>query len=210
MSLASPNRSYFLATHSRVPHASLSQLFTTCLFKLKLWASKSTTDVQDVHVEAQIRLNPPQKTNKNKTSTHRLIKSWKGTTVSENILKTFSLLSRRGIFRDSTHPHVKHTAGVWQCMGVSLWQVLARAGDVEGYPDHLNSQLHGCLQQVPAALQGRAEGHAGFSCVGLSGQLQQQPTKDFTKAISLRGKIIKREIESLFYRKEWGLKVANK
>lgn len=60
-------------------------------------------------------------------------------------------------------------------MGVCLLQVLAGAGDVEGHSNHLDSQLHGCLQQVPAALQREAEGHAGLSCVGLGGQLQQQP-----------------------------------
>lgn len=34
----------------------ISQLFTN-LFELKLWASKSTTNVQDVHVKSQIHLN---------------------------------------------------------------------------------------------------------------------------------------------------------
>lgn len=60
-------------------------------------------------------------------------------------------------------------------MGVGLLQVLAGAGDVEGYPHHLDSQLLGCFQQVPAALERGAEGHAGLSRVGLCSQLQQQP-----------------------------------
>ncbi len=63
-------------------------------------------------------------------------------------------------------------------MGVGLLQVLAGAGDVEGHPHHLDSQLLGCFQQVPAALQRETEGHAGLSCVGLGGQLQQQPRRD--------------------------------
>lgn len=62
-------------------------------------------------------------------------------------------------------------------MGVGLLQVLAGAGDVKGHTHHLDSQLLGCLQQVPTAFQRGAEGHAGLSCMGLSGQLQQQPRK---------------------------------
>lgn len=56
MSLASSDIIYVSATHGRAS----TQLFTTYLFKLKLCASKSTTDVQDVHVEAQIHLNRKQ------------------------------------------------------------------------------------------------------------------------------------------------------
>lgn len=41
--------------------------------------------------------------------------------------------------------------------------------------DHLHAQLFGHLQQVPAALQGAAEGHAGLFGVGLRGDLQQKP-----------------------------------
>lgn len=63
-------------------------------------------------------------------------------------------------------------------MGVGLLQVLAGAGDVEGYSHHLDPQFFGCLQQVPAALQRRTKGHAGLSRVCLSGQLQQQPIGD--------------------------------
>lgn len=63
-------------------------------------------------------------------------------------------------------------------MSVGLLQVLAGAGDVERHPHHLESQLLGCLQQVPTALQREAKGHAGLSCVGLGGQLQQQPRRD--------------------------------
>lgn len=57
-------------------------------------------------------------------------------------------------------------------MGVGLMQVLAGAGDVEGYPNHLDSQPLSCLKQVPTALQRGAEGHASLSRVGLCGQLQ--------------------------------------
>lgn len=78
-----------------------------------------------------------------------------------------------------SYPHVKHTAGVRQCMCVGLLQVLAGAGDVKRHPHHLDSQLLGCFQQVPATLQREAESHAGLSCVGLGGQLQQQPIRDF-------------------------------
>lgn len=78
---------------------------------------------------------------------------------------------------ESTYTHVKHTAGIWQCMGVGLWQVLAGAGDVKGHPHHLDSKLLGRFQQVPAALQRKAKGHAGFSRVSLGGQLQQQSTR---------------------------------
>lgn len=74
-----------------------------------------------------------------------------------------------------THPHVEHTAGVRQRVGVGLLQVLAGGGHVEGHAHHLQAQLLGGLQQVPAALQGEAEGHAGLGGVGLGGQLQQQP-----------------------------------
>lgn len=63
-------------------------------------------------------------------------------------------------------------------MGVGLLQVLAGAGDVEGYPHHLDPQFLGCLQQVPTALQRGTKGHAGLSRVRLSGQLQQQPRRD--------------------------------
>lgn len=71
-------------------------------------------------------------------------------------------------------------------MGVGLLQVLAGAGDMEGHPNHLDSKLLGCFQQVPAALQREAEGHAGLSCVGLGGQLQQQPRRDQNKGTSAR------------------------
>lgn len=78
------------------------------------------------------------------------------------------------------YPHVKHTAGIWQCMGVGLLQVLAGAGDVERHPHHLQSELLGSLQQVPTALQGEAKGYTGLSCVSLGGQLQQQPRRDIS------------------------------
>lgn len=38
--------------------------------------------------------------------------------------------------------------------------------------DHLHAQLFGHFQQVPAALQGAAKGHAGLFSVGLRGDLQ--------------------------------------
>lgn len=66
-------------------------------------------------------------------------------------------------------------------MSVGLLQVLAGAGDVERDPHHLDSQIFGCFQQVPATLQREAESHAGLSRVGLGGQLQQQPRTDNLK-----------------------------
>lgn len=63
-------------------------------------------------------------------------------------------------------------------MGVGLLQVLARTGDVERDPHHLEAQLLGYFQQVPTALQREAKSHAGLSSMGLGGQLQQQPGRD--------------------------------
>lgn len=148
-----------------------SQRFTSYLFKLKLWASKSTTNVQDVHVEAQVHLN---RNNKQSVHAKGLLKYEGGGIIPSHCRVLQVLLWSITM----PYPHVKHTVGIWQCMGVRLLQVLAGAGDVERHPHHLQSKLLGSLQQVPTALQGEAKGYTGLSRVSLGGQLQQQPRRD--------------------------------
>lgn len=70
-----------------------------------------------------------------------------------------------------SYPHVKHTASIWQRVGVGLLQVLAGAGNVEGNTHHLESKFFCHLKQVPRAFQREAKGHAGLCRMGLGGQL---------------------------------------
>lgn len=129
------------------------------LSELELWTSKSTTNIQKAHVKAQIHLNRNIK---------QIVQSKKVQSDYEPKGKSEFQNHNR-----LSYPHVKHTASIWQRVGVGLLQVLAGAGNVEGYAHHLEFQFLGCFKQVPSALQREAKGHAGLCGVGLGGQLQQ-------------------------------------
>lgn len=68
--------------------------FKTDLFELKLRASKSTTDIQDLHVKAQIQL----------TRENKLVDLNKTPFTSKRFLFCF--------FKAGAYPHVKYTASV--------------------------------------------------------------------------------------------------
>lgn len=93
-------------------------------------------------------------------------------------------------------------------MGVGLLQVLAGAGDVKSHSHHLDTELLSRFQQVPAALQRKAKGHAGFSCVGLGVQLQQQSTR-YEKGTSASDQNVNENITSRQSNYVWTQKMTS-